>query len=120
MSCGVTLVHVLPPSRVTCTRPSSDPVQRTFTSVFPGPIENTVAYTSGLFMSCVIGPPDSVIVFGSWRVRSPLIRSQVWPPFVVLQTCCDAVYRTVGSTGEKRSGYVHCHRSTRALEGSPE
>ena len=24
-------------------------------------------------MSCVIGPPESCIVFGSWRVRSPLI-----------------------------------------------
>ena len=27
MSGGVTLAHVFPPSRVTCTRPSSDPTQ---------------------------------------------------------------------------------------------
>jgi hypothetical protein len=91
MSFGVTFVHVLPPSRVTCTRPSSEPAQRTLTSVLPGPSANTVAYTSGLFMSLVIGPPDSPSVFGSWRVRSPLILSQLCPPLVVLQTCWDDV-----------------------------
>src|SRR6185436_8442911 len=104
MSFGVTFVQVLPPSRVTCTSPSSDPAQMTLTSVLPGPSENTVAYISGLFMSCVIGPPDSTIVFGSWRVRSPLILSQVWPPLVVFQTCCDEVKSRLGSTGEKMIG----------------
>ena len=43
MSRGVTSVHFLPPSRVTCTTPSSDPAQITLTSVLPGPSENTVA-----------------------------------------------------------------------------
>ena len=37
ISFGVTLVHVLPPSRVTCTSPSSDPAQRMLTSLLPGP-----------------------------------------------------------------------------------
>src|SRR6185436_6486117 len=91
MSFGVTFVHVLPPSRVTCTSPSSDPAQMTLTSVLPGASENTVAYISGLFMSWVIGPPDSCIVFGSWRVRSPLILSHVCPPLVVFHTCCEEV-----------------------------
>src|SRR6266540_1998893 len=91
MSFGVTLVHVFPPSRVTCTMPSSDPAQMTFTSVFPGASENTVAYISGLFMSCVIGPPESCIVLGSCLVRSPLIRSHVSPPFVDFHTCCEHV-----------------------------
>ena len=91
MSRGVTFVQLFPPSRVTLTTPSSDPAQSTLTSVLPGASENTVAYTSGLFMSCVIGPPDSVIVFGSCRVRSPLILSHVCPPLIVLQTCCDEV-----------------------------
>src|SRR5215471_7026598 len=71
-------------------------------------------------MSCVIGPPDSVIVFGSWRERSPLIASHVSPPLVVLHTRCDEVYSTFASTGEKMIGYVHCQRSTTALDGSPE
>ena len=40
---GVTLAHVLPPSRVTWIRPSSEPAQMRFTSFLPGPSENTVA-----------------------------------------------------------------------------
>ncbi len=77
MPLGVTVAQFFPPSRVTLTTPSSEPAQMTLTSVLPGASEYTVAYTSGLFMSCVIGPPDSVMVFGSWRVRSPLILSHV-------------------------------------------
>ncbi len=60
------------------------------------------------------------MVLGSWRVRSGLMRVQLWPPLVVFQRCCELVYRTCGSTGEKMMGYVHCQRSTSALEGSPE
>src|SRR5688572_2674078 len=120
MSFGVTFAQVFPPSRVTFTSPSSDPAHRTLTSRFDGPRANTVAYTSGPFMSPVIGPPEWPIVFGSCRVRSGLIRSQLCPPLVVFQTCCDEVYSTFGSTGEKMIGNVHCHRSLRALDGSPE
>src|SRR5688500_18985548 len=120
MSFGVTFAHVFPPSRVTCTSPSSEPAHRMFTSRFDGPSANTVAYTSGPFMSPVIGPPECPIVFGSWRVRSGLIRSQLCPPLVVFHTCCDEVYSTFGSTGEKMIGYVHCQRSFSALDGSPE
>ena len=43
MSFGVTFVQVLPPSRVRCTRPSSEPAQMMLTSVLPGASENTVA-----------------------------------------------------------------------------
>src|SRR5258705_9301770 len=71
-------------------------------------------------MSCVPGPPESCIVFASWRVRSPLIRSHVCPPLVVFHTCCDDVKRTFASTGEKTIGNVHCHRSTTEAEFSPE
>ena len=91
MSAGVTFAQEPPPSRVTWTRPSSDPAQMTFASVLPGPMANTVAYTSGPFMSWVIGPPESPIVFGSCRLRSPLMRCHCCPPLVVLQTCCVAV-----------------------------
>src|SRR5262245_35940797 len=91
MSFGVTFAQLLPPSRVTCTIPSSDPAQMMLTSFLPGPIAKTVPYTSGAFMSFVIGPPEGPIVFGSCRVSSGLILSQLWPPFVVFQTCCDDV-----------------------------
>src|SRR5512143_1532875 len=89
MSFGVTLLHVLPPSFVTLMMPSSEPVQMTFVVRLDGPRAKMTAYTSGPFMSRVIGPPDGPIVFGSWRVRSGLMRSQLWPPFVVLNKCCD-------------------------------
>src|SRR5947207_9120242 len=71
-------------------------------------------------MSCVIGPLECCMVFGSWRVRSPLIFSHVCPLLVVFQTCCDEVKRMVGSTGEKMIGKVHCQRSTTDAEFSPE
>ena len=48
-------------------------------------------------MSCVIGPPESCIVFGSCRVRSPLMASHESPPLVLFQTRCDVVYSTDGS-----------------------
>src|SRR5215467_12517422 len=91
MSFGVTFDQVLPPSFVTCTMPSSDPVQITLTVRLDGAIAKMTPYTSGPFMSRVIGPPDGPIVFGSWRVRSGLIFSQLWPPFVVFQRCCEPV-----------------------------
>src|ERR1044072_4928449 len=111
MSFGVTLLHVVPPFFVTCTRPSSLPVQIVLTSRFDGPIEKITAYTSGPFMSPVIGPPEWPIVSGLWRVRSPEIAVQLWPSVVVFQSRCDPAYNTLGFTGEKMIGYVHCQRS---------
>ncbi len=74
---GVTSVHVRPPSLVTYTIPSSDPVQMTDVSSGDGAIVKIVAYISGPFMSCVIGPPDCPRVFGSARVRSGEMRCHV-------------------------------------------
>src|SRR4051794_37512926 len=71
-------------------------------------------------MSCVIGPPESCIVFGSWRGRSPLIFFHVCPWLVVFPTGCGDVKSRLGSTGEKMIGNVHCHRSTTDAEFSPE
>jgi hypothetical protein len=84
-----------------------------------GPSAKTVAYTSGMFMSRVIGPPEGPSVFGSCRVRSGLIRRQLSPPSVVRQTCCDDTYSARGFTGEKRIGYVHCQRSLSTADSSP-
>src|SRR5487761_1987959 len=92
----------------------------TLTSFLEGPMAKIVAYTSGAFMSCVIGPPEGPMVLGSWRVRSGPIRAQLWPASVVFQRCCELVNSRRGLTGEKMIGYVHCHRSTSALDGSPE
>ena len=64
-------------------------VCRTFVVRFDGPTAKITAYTSGPFMSRVIGPPDGPIVFGSCFVRSGLIFSQLCPPFVVFHRCCD-------------------------------
>src|ERR1700689_360829 len=85
MSFGVTFVHVVPPSFVTSISPSSEPVQITLVVRFDGAIEKMTPYTSGPFMSRVIGPPDGPMVLGSWRVRSGLIFVQFSPPFVVFQ-----------------------------------
>ena len=65
MSFGVTFVHVLPPSRVTCTRPSSEPAQMMLTSVLPGASENTVRVDLGAVHVVGDRPAGSRIVFGS-------------------------------------------------------
>src|SRR3954467_3796908 len=71
-------------------------------------------------MSRVIGPPDGPMVFGSWRVRSPLIALHVFPPSVVFHTRCEPTYSERLSTGEKTIGYVHCQRSLMTADSSPE
>src|SRR5512139_2304223 len=120
ISLGVTFAHVFPKSRVTCTSPSSDPVQMTFASRLPGPTEKITPYTSGPFMSPVIGPPDFSCVSGACRVRSPLSRSHVLPPSRVAHRRCDDTKSSLGSTFEKMIGNVHCHRSRISFDGSPE
>src|SRR5260370_7740254 len=44
MSFGVTFVHVLPPSRVPLTTPSSDPPHLTYPSYFPRATQNTTTH----------------------------------------------------------------------------
>src|SRR5881628_2789687 len=96
---GVTFFQLVPPFRVTCTYPSSDPVQMTLASRADGAMPNTVAYVSTPVLSLVIGPPEAPIVFGSWRVRSGLIFVQLCPPFVDFQTCCEPTYSTGTEVG---------------------
>src|SRR5579884_3126566 len=115
---GVTFVHVLPLSCETCTQPSSDPAQST--PAFAGDSANAkiVAYHSGPYASRVIGPQNSPAsgceyvgvrssVFGSCRVRSGLMISQLWPSFVVRCTYCEVTYSVFGSCGDTITGYVH-------------
>ncbi len=78
-----------------------------------------VAYVSTPVWSLVIGPPEAPIVLGSCRVRSSLIRSQLWPPLCVRQTRCVPVYRRSGSWWSKTIGYVHCERSSISTDDHP-
>ena len=50
---------------------------------------NSTPYTSGPFMSPVIGPPEGPCVSGACRVRSPERFSQVAPPSRVIQRRCE-------------------------------
>ncbi len=79
---AVTLVQFFPPSRVTCTRPSSVPTQTTFGSVGASEMERMVSYDSAPLMSSWIGPPLSCCLLLSLRVRSPLTAAQCSPPSV--------------------------------------
>src|SRR5690348_10447170 len=83
---GVTFVHVFPRSRVTCTNPSSEPAHITSGLSGDSARAKTVAYHSVPVMSYVIGPPAGTSVFGSCRVRSGLIASQLSPSLVDRKT----------------------------------
>src|SRR5438132_3088118 len=76
---GVTLVHVTLLSVDSCTRPSSDPAHRMFAEIGDSAKAKIVAYHSVPVMSYVIGPPARMSVFGSCRVKSWLIGSQLSP-----------------------------------------
>src|SRR5262245_46824835 len=110
-SFGVTFVQVFPPSRVSCTYPSSLPVQITFASCCDGAIVKIVAYVSTPVWSFVIGPPDGPSVFGSCRVRSGLILVQLFPSVVLAQRCCEPTYSVFGPFREYTIGNVHWKRS---------
>ena len=75
---GVTLVHVAPPSFVTCTRPSFVPAQMTPRSSGDSAIEKTTPAYSTERLSTV-RPPESPIMLRSLSVRSGLIARQVLP-----------------------------------------
>src|ERR1051325_2984645 len=83
---GVTFVHVLPRSRETCTRPSSEPAHSTSAVTGDSTNAKIVAYHSVPVMSYVIGPPAGPSVLGSCSVRSPLIASQLSPSFIERKT----------------------------------
>src|SRR5438128_42190 len=79
---SVTLIQCSPPSRLTWTRPSSLPAQRTPLPFSAGDSARAkiVQYTSAPVLSPVIGPPDHSCLLLSSRVRSLLIAFQVFPP----------------------------------------
>jgi hypothetical protein len=119
MSGGVTRCHVLPWLRVTWMRPSSEPAQITSRSSGDSPTEKMFAKYSMLVWSLVIGPPESPSVSGSARVRSGLIRRQLWPSLVVTNRCCEEAYTASGRRGVVMIGNVQWKRSLRSLAGCP-
>jgi len=79
---GVTFRQLLPASRETCTRPSSEPTHSTPFSSLDSASAKIVQKYSTLVLSCVTGPPEEPSFAGSLRVRSGLITSQLWPSLV--------------------------------------
>ena len=83
---GATLVHVLPPSRVICTLPSSVPAQITFASRGLSAIEMIVQWNSARVLSVEIGPPLERCFDLSLVDRSGLMVVQVSPRSFVLNS----------------------------------
>ena len=77
---ATTFVHVFPPSRVTCTLPSSVPAQTTSGFLGDSEIAKIVVCISADELSTVTPPDCSCFCFsGSLVVRSGETRSHVWP-----------------------------------------
>ena len=97
---AVTFVHDLPPSRVTCTSPSSEPAQMTSRCAGDSAMAKTVANVSTPVLSPVIGPPDHCCFETSLRVRSPLMTDHDCPPSRVRNTTCAPWYTVFASWGD--------------------
>ncbi len=72
-----TFVHVLPPSRVSCTLPSSVPAQITPALTGDSAIVRMVQWNSAAVLSVAISPPDDCCLLLSFVVRSGLITCHV-------------------------------------------
>ena len=96
---SVTFVHVVPPSRVTCSSPSLVPAQISPSSTGDSAIPKTVPAYSTPMLSPV-SPPESPMRLVSLRVRSGEINSQLWPPLRVRCTCWLPTYTVLLSCGE--------------------
>src|SRR5438034_10986608 len=83
---GVTFCQLLPASRETWIRPSSEPHQSTPFSCGDSRAQKIVQQISTPVLSLVIGPPDGACLDLSLRVRSGLIGCQDWPSSVVLKS----------------------------------
>src|SRR4026209_52078 len=112
------LVQVVPPSRLSWTRPSLLPDQ-----ISPGlsrdsAIENTPpAYSTPMVAG--VSPPEMPWRLLSFRVRSGLISFQVWPPSVVTWMYWLPTYTLLWSWGEMVRGKFHTKRYLRLAAGEP-
>src|SRR5438105_3924805 len=114
----VTSLHVVPPSRVTCTRPSLVPAHNTLASIGDSPIANTTpAYSTPMLSG--VNPPEMRCLDLSLRVRSGEISLQWLPPSFVMCTCWLPTYTTLWSCDDSVSGAVHTKRYLRLSAGQP-
>src|SRR6185437_8894237 len=111
---GLTLVHVRPPSFVTCTLPSSVPNQITFVSV--GVIVRMVLYVSAPLMSYSIFPPLVTCLLLSFRVTSGLSSDQCKPPSVLLNNTLPPRKTSFALVADTAIGDVQLNRYLR-LDG---
>src|SRR5260370_96470 len=81
---GDTFDHFLPPSIVTWIKPSPLPVQSTLTSSGEGASAVIVPSAEGVTVDAYL--PAFAGTSQVWRVKSPLIAVQLWPPLVVFHT----------------------------------
>src|SRR6059036_3272674 len=90
---AVRFFQFLPPSRVTCTLPSSVPTQIRFGFFGDSQIEKIVVCISAEELSTVIPPDCSCFCFsGSFVVRSGEMRSQVSPRLRDRNRNCEPTY----------------------------
>src|SRR5271157_1150359 len=84
ISDGVTLVHFAPPSVVTCSSPSPVPAHSTLTSRDDGASAVIDPVGAGVTVPAYL--PAFAGTSQVWRVRSPLMAVQLWPPLAVFHT----------------------------------
>src|SRR5438477_12514031 len=116
---GVTFSQCCPPSRVSCTTPSSVPAQIRSFCTGDSTTEKIVSYTSTPVLSLVIGPPEAICFDLSLRVRSGLMIDQLIPPSFVLNNTSPAKYIVLESCGEKAIGSVHWNRCLTSAAAQP-
>ena len=105
----VTLVHVFPPSRDSCTSPSFVPAQISPFSRRDSAIANTTpAYSTPMLSG--VRPPERICFALSLRVRSGPNSCHERPPSVVAITYCDPTYTLLWSCGLMVSGKVQTKR----------
>src|SRR5262245_13767867 len=93
---AVTFVQFLPPSRVTCTTPSSVPTQLVLESTGDSDMERIAPTVSAPLRSSQIGPPLESCLVLSLRVRSGLIGVKCAPPSVEWNSTLPPKYTSLG------------------------
>src|SRR5215472_1706954 len=116
---AVTLVQVLPASRVSCTRPSLVPAQMTPASLGDSAMAKTTPAYSTPMLSPV-RPPENPMRVLSLRVRSGLMTCQLLPPSLVTCTNWLPTYTLLWSCGEMVSGNSQLKRYLTSAAVAPE
>src|SRR5262249_6345837 len=115
----VSVVQVLPPSRVNCSRPSLVPAQITPASLGDSAMANTTpAYSTPMLSG--VSPPELPIRLLSLRVRSGLMICQLLPPSVVMCTNWLPTYTLLWSCGEMVMGNSQLKRYLTSAAVAPE